>query len=87
MPNICFSYPADLPLSIRDHGAAAVGLPRRPAGKPYPCFSYSADDPPRDLRRMPYTCFSFSAGDLRRMPVAPCFSYPADLPSGVRKRN
>ena len=38
----CFSYAADLPLSIRDHGATATGLPRRPAGKPQSCFSYQA---------------------------------------------
>ena len=98
MPVPCFSYSSDM-----NHGPAGwvpSDLRRMPTG---PCFSYSADGPPRDLRRMPYSCFSFSAGDLRRMPdsvcfslsagdlrrmpVGPCFSYPADLPPGVRKRN
>ncbi len=81
MPNICFSYTSDVPPGIKNRGAA-TGLPQRPAGKPYSCFSYSAD-----VRRMPvWACFSYPAG-LRRMPVFACFSYPADLPPGVRNRN
>jgi hypothetical protein len=38
----CFGYPADVPLSIRNHGAVAGDLPRKPAGKPATCFSYQA---------------------------------------------
>jgi hypothetical protein len=91
MPNICFSYSSDLPVGSANRGSAGQ-VPPGPHRMPgYPCFSYSADGPLRDLRRMPVgPCFSYSADgplrDLRRMPV-PCFSYQADLPPGVSKRN
>jgi hypothetical protein len=47
MPNICFSYPADVPPSLREPRKMPIGS----------CFSYSGDMP----RAMPITsCFSYS---------------------------
>src|SRR6266567_9603957 len=56
MPNICFSYPADVPPEITVGGAAQPGL-RDPRRMPAMCFSYQADVP----RSMPLSCFSYSA--------------------------
>ena len=77
MPQMCFSYSADLPLSPRNRHAAQAAL-RDVRRMPYPCFSY------------PIMCFSYPSdvplgtrnGDvappplpgLRRMPGS-CFSY------------
>jgi len=56
MPNICFSYPAEVPPGITVGGAAQPGL-RDPRRMPAMCFSYQADVP----RSMPLSCFSYPA--------------------------
>jgi hypothetical protein len=78
MPNICFSYPADVPPSLRELRTMPIGG----------CFSYPGDMP----RTMPITsCFSYSVNaspgernrntaqpslpGLRRMPAGSCFRY------------
>jgi len=71
MPQMCFSYPANLPLSVRNRDAMPRAL-RDLGGVPgYPCFAYPVDLPlgvrnrdaaqptPPGLRRMPQTCFSY----------------------------
>jgi hypothetical protein len=41
----CFSYSADVPLSVTSHGAAQRA-PRGPGSMPgYPCFAYPSDIP------------------------------------------
>ena len=74
MPNMCFSYPPDLPDSQNLSAArpALVGLRRMPVpcfSYPQMCFSYPDDVPlgNRDaaqsavagLRSMPFTCFRY----------------------------
>jgi hypothetical protein len=75
MPQMCFSYPPDVPPS----GPSDL---RR---MPYPCFSYLVEVP----RRMPATyCFGYPVDappgargrdaaqpGLRRMPISGCFRY------------
>ena len=67
----CFSYSADVPLSVTSHGAAQRA-PRGLGSMPgYPCFAYPSDiaQAVSSPRRMPYPAFSY--------PLM-CFSYPAD---------
>jgi hypothetical protein len=76
MPNICFSYSADVPpgTGIRD---AARPVPPGVRQMPYSsCFSYPTGP-----------CFSYPADVPRRMPVMPCFSYSVDASLGVRNRD
>ena len=45
MPKMCFSYPADVPLSITSR-RAVQRAPRGPGSMPgYPCFAYPGDIP------------------------------------------
>ena len=72
MPNICYSYPADVP-----PGARSVAQPAPPGLRQVPtgttCFRYPATD-----------CFSYPPG-VRWMPTSSsCFRYPADVP-GLRR--
>ena len=74
MPNICFSYQADVPAGIRNRGAAQPAPPGL-AGLGYPCFSYPSGP-----------CFSYPADVPRSMPL-PCFSCSVDASLGVRNRD
>jgi len=76
MPQMCFSYPADLPPGT---GARDV-VPPAPRKMPFgSCFSYTAEVP----RSMPIgTCFSYSVDapqpappGLHRMTNSTCFRY------------
>jgi hypothetical protein len=72
MPYSCFSYSSDVALGIgnRDAARSALGdLRKMPV---WPCFSYSAHVPLRDVQRMQDKI---------------CFSYSTGLPLGVRNRN
>ena len=69
MPFPCFSYSADVPLSVTSRGAAQRA-PRGPGTLPgYPCFAYPSDIPQAvsGPRKMPFPCFSYPHM---------CFSYP-----------
>ena len=73
MPNMCFSYSADVPLSVTSR-RAAQRAPRGPGSMPgYPCFAYPSDIPQ-------------AVSSLRKMPF-PCFSYPDDAPLGNGNRD
>jgi hypothetical protein len=79
MPNIRFSYSADVPPSGRNRAAAQAALRdlrRMPHScLTYPvfaCFSYPADVPPDTRKR---DTAPPAVPGLRRMPVSPCFSY------------
>jgi hypothetical protein len=78
MPNMCFSYPADVTPSPSDRRTMPIGS----------CFSYAGEVP----RTMPLTCcFSYSVNaspgernrntaqpslpGLRKMPAGSCFHY------------
>ena len=59
---------------------------------PQMCFSYPAPLPPgtgnapvaSGPRRMPVLpCFDYPADGPRRMPVVPCFSYSVRVPPGI----
>ena len=57
----CFSYSADVPLSVTSR-RAAQWAPRGPGNMPgYPCFAYPSDIPQAvsSPRRMPFPCFSY----------------------------
>ena len=66
MPQMCFSYSADVPLSVTSRGAAQWA-PRGPGRMPgYPCFAYPSDIPlgagTRDAVQPPpesKLCFSY----------------------------
>jgi len=76
MPNICFSYSADLPLGARNRGITQQTLRDSKI-----CFSYYSGDIPHDTR----LCFSYPAGpspDARNRNITQpphdsklCFSY------------
>lgn len=77
MPQICFSYPADLPMGAGNRDIASSSPPG-PRQMPLPCLSY------------PFMCFGYPSdvpldprnrdaaqpplAGLRRMPAI-CFSY------------
>ena len=76
----CFSYSADVPLSVTIREAAQRAS-RGPGSMPgYPCFAYPSDTPQAvsSPRRMPYPCFSYPHM---------CFSYPDDAPLGNGNRD
>ena len=90
MPQMCFSYSADAPMSARHRGAAERALRDIGSMPGYPCFGYPGDMPlgtgnraaapsaPPGPRLMPLPCFNY--------PYM-CFSYPPDVPPGTRNRN
>jgi len=88
MPEICFSYPSDVPPGARIRSAAPSappGLRRMPTSI---CFSYPvvswcfSPDPGDEPRRMPMTCYSYSADTP--LGVTNRDAAPADLP-GLRR--
>ena len=71
MPFMCFSYPADVPLSGTNRDAAQRPCPARARCR-FTCFSYPADVPlgprNREAAQPPLP-------GLRRMPAGTCFRY------------
>ena len=68
MPNICFSYAADVPSDIGNRSVV------RPVRDSKLCFSYPADavQPPPDSK----LCFSYRADAVQPPPDSKlCFSY------------
>jgi hypothetical protein len=82
MPNICFSYPSDVPPGSQNRSAAQpvpVGLRRMPYScfrYPLPCFSYP-DNVLAGIRNR--DAAEPTSRDPRTMPST-CFRYEADTP-------